>query len=145
MKYSSEISIAVPRKRLIELFDNTENLSKWMKGLKSFETLEGEHGEVGATARMKFEMGKRKVDMLETILESNFPHSFKAAYQATGVYNEVNNVFEDKGDHTLYTTEHYFKFNSWMMRFMGFLMPNAFKKQSMVYLKDFKAFAEGAT
>jgi hypothetical protein len=25
---------------------------------------------------------------------------------------------------------------------MGFLMPGAFKKQSMKYLRDFKAFAE---
>jgi hypothetical protein len=32
-----------------------------------------------------------------------------------------------------------------MMKAMGFLMPNAFKKQSMKYLTDFKNFAENGT
>ena len=46
-------------------------------------------------------------------------------------------------NHTRYITEHYFRFDGWGMKVMAFLMPSAFKKQSMQYLKDFKAFAEG--
>ena len=40
-----------------------------------------------------------------------------------------------------YTTEQEFQFKGFM-KIMAFLMPGAFKKQSMQYLKDFKAFAE---
>lgn len=143
MRYQSQISINLPRERLIELFDNEENLYKWMKGLKSIEHLSGEPGQDGAKSRMKFEMGKRKIEMVETILANRLPDSFKTSYETKGVYNEVDNKFESlEGGKTRYITEHYFRFDGWGMRVLAFLMPKAFKKQSMQYLQDFKAFAE---
>ncbi|MEM7797967.1 MAG: SRPBCC family protein [Chloroflexota bacterium] len=39
MKYSTEVVIDLPRERVIELFDNTENMYKWQNGLKSHEFL----------------------------------------------------------------------------------------------------------
>lgn len=142
MKYSSHILIDLPRERVIELFDNPDNMSKWMKGLESFETFEGEPGQPGAKSKMVFQMGKRRIEMVETIHKRELPDLFSGAYEAKGVYNEVENRFEDLGDQTKYTTQHYFKFESLGMRLMAFLMPKAFKKQSMTYLMDFKAFAE---
>lgn len=143
MKYSTEITIDLPRQRVIELFDNEENIFKWMEGLKSFDHLEGEPGKVGAKSEMKFEMGKRKIEMVETILERDLPDSFKMSYESAGVYNEVGNFFSEiDADHTLYRTEHYFRFDGWGMKVMAFLMPGLFKKQSAKYMKDFKAFAE---
>lgn len=145
MRYQTELTIDLPRERVIELFDDTENLSKWMKGLVLFEHLEGQSGEVGAKSKLKFEMGKRKMEMVETILSRNFPEEFTCAYATAGVYNEVKNEFLIlDSQHTLYRTEHYFKFESWGMKVMAFLMPGAFKKQSKKYLEDFKEFAESA-
>ncbi len=144
MKYTSEIKIDLPREQVIALFDNTENTYKWMDGLQSVEHLEGEPGEEGARSKMRFEMGKRRIEMVETILQRDFPDRFKTAYDTAGVYNEVDNQFIDQGEATLYRTVHYFRFEGWGMRMMAFLMPGAFKKQSMTYLKNFKAFAEQA-
>ncbi|MEO2058942.1 MAG: SRPBCC family protein, partial [Mesonia sp.] len=39
-------------------------------------------------------------------------------------------------------SESEFQFSSFAMKVMGFLMPGAFKKQSLKYMKDFKAFVE---
>ena len=48
MKYTTQVEINLPRKRVIELFDNSENLKKWQEGLISFDHIEGEAGKEGA-------------------------------------------------------------------------------------------------
>lgn len=143
MRYQTEITINLPREQVIRLFDNPDNMPKWMKGLVYFETFEGEAGQPGAKSKLKFEMGKRKIEMVETIIKRDLPDEFTGSYETQGVYNEVKNEFQEiDAQHTLYRTEHYFRFDSWGMRAMAFLMPSAFKKQSRQYLEDFKSFAE---
>ena len=44
MEYQTESMINLPRLRVIELFDNPDNLLKWQPGLKSFKLVEGEAG-----------------------------------------------------------------------------------------------------
>ena len=144
MKYSVDIVIDKPRDELISLFDDADNMKKWMRGLESFETIEGTPGQEGARAKMIFQMGKRRVEMIETILKRNFPHEFTGTYEAKGVYNKIINRFEEINEsQTKYITEHEFRLKGFM-RLFAWLMPGAFKKQSRQYLQDFKTFAENA-
>lgn len=143
MKYTTEIEINQPLDRVIELFDNPDNMDKWMEGLQSFETISGTPGQPGAKSRLKFQMGKREIEMIETITVRNLPEEFTGTYEAKGVFNIVKNHFESLPENkTKYTTEHEFQFKGFMKLF-GLLMPGAFKKQSLKYLTDFKNFAEG--
>lgn len=142
MKYNSEIVIDVPRKKVIEYFDNLENMKHWQEGLVSYEHITGVPGQPGAKTRLQYEMGKRKIDMIETITVRSLPEEFSGTYEAKGVWNEVKNFFHEEGENTKWVTENEFVFNSFFMKVMGFLMPGAFKKQSNKYLKDFKQFAE---
>lgn len=145
MKYTVEIEINKSLKEVIALFDNEENAFKWMEGLVAWDHISGEKGAVGAKSKMMFKMKSREVEMVETILEKNLPQNMKMSYEAKGVYNLVNNRFEDVGNNkTRYLTEQEFQFQGFMMKFFGAIMPGMFKKQSMKYLNDFKAFAEGA-
>jgi carbon monoxide dehydrogenase subunit G len=142
MKYKTEIEINQPIDKVIELFDNQDNMKKWMKGLESFENLEGTPGEVGAKMKLHFKMGKRDIEMVETITAKNLPETFDMEYNANGVWNGVKNSFVKVTDEkTKYIAEHEFQFKGFM-KIIGFLMPGAFKKQSMKYLLDFKEFAE---
>lgn len=142
MKYSSEIEINQPIGRVIELFDNPGNLPKWMEGLQSFEPISGTYGQVGSKARLVFKMGKREIEMIETITVRNLPDEFSGTYEAKGVFNMVRNKFIPVGENkTKYISEQEFQFKGFM-KIIGFLMPGAFKKQSMKYLSDFKNFAE---
>ena len=144
MKYTCEIDIDLPREKVIELFDNADNLSKWQPELISFEHLSGEPGQPGAKSRLKYQMGKRQIEMIETIHVRNLPDEFTGSYEAKGVYNVVKNFFTEKGtDATHWVTEQEFRFKGFM-KLMAFFMPGAFKKQSMLYLKRFKDFAESA-
>ena len=142
MHYVSEIEIEKPVDKVVELFDNPDNLPKWMEGLQSFEHLSGQPGQVGARSRLRFKMGKRAFEMIETITANNLPDEFSGTYEAKGVHNIVRNKFVPlPGNKTKYISEQEFQFKGFM-KLIACVMPGAFKKQSMKYLKDFKQFAE---
>lgn len=142
MKYTSEIEINKPIDKVIELFDNPENMKKWMNGLQSFEPLSGKPGYPGAKSKLKFKMGNREIEMIETITTRNLPEEFSGTYEANGVFNIVVNKFIRLSDiKTKYVTENEFQFKGFM-KIIGLLMPGAFKKQSLKYLTDFKNFVE---
>lgn len=142
MKFATETIISKPIHKVIELFDNPDNLGKWMKGLQSFEHLSGTPGQPGAKSKLRFKMGKRELEMTETITVRNLPDEFSGVYEANGVYNVVKNRFvKISEDQTRYITENEFRFKGFM-KVIAFLMPRAFKKQSKKYQEDFKRFAE---
>jgi hypothetical protein len=145
MKYNCEIEINLPLKRVIELFDDSDNLSKWQPGLVSFEHISGKPGQTGAKSRLIYKMGKRDIEMIETITTRNLPEEFSGTYEAKGVFNFVNNKFAELSPNkTKWITENEFQFSGFM-KIMGMLMPGAFKKESQKHLKQFKEFAETAS
>ncbi|MBK7865902.1 MAG: SRPBCC family protein [Ignavibacteriales bacterium] len=145
MKFDCEIEINLPVARVVELFDNPENLKHWQPGLLSFEHISGTPGHPGAKSRLKFQMGKREIEMIETITVRNLPREFSGTYEAKGVYNEVKNFFTPVGGNkTIYKTENEFRFSGFM-KIIGFIMPGTFRKESMKYLIRFKEFAEKQT
>ena len=144
MKYSSKIEIELPRDQVIALFQDVDNYPHWQPTFISMEPLQGEPGANGSTSRMKYRMGKRELEMIETIRANNFPEAFHATYDAKGVHNVQENFFEDLGNgRTRWRSESEFRFSGFFMKLMGALMPGAFKKQTAKFQQDFKAFAEG--
>ena len=142
MKYTVTIDVELPRERVIELFDSSENLYKWQRGLQRFETIEGERGQPGSKSEMVYQMGKRRLELLETITRRELPDRFDATYDAKGVHNVCENRFIEAGpDKTRWEADQEFQMTGFM-KVMGWLMPGAFKKQSLKYMQDFKAFAE---
>lgn len=142
MKYTCEIEINKPIQKVIELFDNSDNMYKWMEGLESFEHLNGTPGEVGARSILKFKKGRSEIHLIETITVKNLPEEFTGTYEAKGVFNVVKNKFIPLSENkTKYITEQDFKLTGFM-KIIGFLMPGAFKQQSMKYLAAFKHFVE---
>ena len=144
MKYQNEIEIDLPVNKVVELFDNPENLKHWMPGLQSFEHISGTPGQPGAKSRLFYKMGKREIEMIETITNRNLPDEFAGTYEAKGVYNVVSNKFIPVATNkTKWVTDNEFRFSGFM-KLMGWFMPGAFKKQSQQYLELFKTFAEKA-
>ncbi len=142
MKYTVSIDLDLPRDEVVRLFDSTDNLYKWQRGLLSFEPISGAPGQPGAKSKLKFQMGKRQIEMIETITARNLPEQFDGTYEAPGIFNIISNRFVVLGSNqTRWESENEFQFRG-MMRLMGFLMKGAFPKQSLKYMEDFKAFAE---
>ncbi len=142
MNYSTEVSINLPRSKVIELFDSTENLYKWQVGLKSFERISGEPDQEGARSKLVYEGRKGDLEMIEAIVKRNFPEEFHGIYKARGVYNEVYNYFtEPEENRTLWRMENTFKFRG-LMFLMAPFMRSAFTNNTLLNMERFKSFAE---
>ncbi|GAB4332861.1 MAG: hypothetical protein Kow0037_10780 [Calditrichia bacterium] len=115
MKYTVEVIIDKPVQKVVELFDNPENLYKWMQGLVSFEPISGTPGQPGAKSRLKFQMGKREIEMIETITARQLPEEFSGTYEAKGVFNFVKNRFVPVSENqTKYISQQEFRFRGLM-------------------------------
>lgn len=142
MRYTTEIRIQVPREKVIEMFDNTENLYKWQPGLLSFEPLSGEPGKEGSKSTMAYEGRKGDLVMIETITHRKFPDEFHVIYEAKGVYNEMYNYFsEAEAGITLWKTISVFRFKG-LMALMAPFMKKAFTDNTLLSMERFKVFAE---
>jgi carbon monoxide dehydrogenase subunit G len=142
MKYTCSIDIDKPIDDVIRLFDNPDNLKYWQPGLLSYEHLSGTPGELGARAKLHYKMGKREIEMIETVIKRDLPHEFTGSYETNGVVNISKNFFEPINEkRTRYTSEQEFKLSGFM-KIMGWFMPGSFQKESEKYLRQFKDFAE---
>jgi len=147
VKYSEEIVINANIDTVVALFDNPYNMKEYMEGFENYKLLEGKINEVGAKAEIIInfvEPGKeeQKIVMIEEIVTNNLPLEKTIIYTANGVYNIVNNrIIKISETQTKFINEQEFRFNGYM-KIIGFFMPSAFRQQSRVYLKNFKAFVE---
>ena len=143
MKYTTSIVINAPLLFTVDLFSNPEKLAQWQRGLVEVTPIEGEYGKEGYEGKLKFEMGKRVMELTERVEKNDLPNSQSNIYQTKGVFNRVITRFEKiSQEQTRCITEHEFVFSSFGMKFFALLMPGAFKKQSNKYLQDFKSLAE---
>ncbi len=142
MKYTTEVTIDLPRDKVIALFDSTENMYKWQEGLKSFKVISGEPGQNGSRSAMVYEGRRGDLTMMETITHRNLPDEFHGTYEAKGVFNEMYNYFtEPEADRTSWRTVSVFRFHGFMALMAPF-MKSAFKSNTLLNMERFKAFAE---
>ena len=67
MKYTTEVTIDLPRQRVVELFDNPDNLPKCQPGLQNFDFLSGKEGQTGAKSLLVYDMDGRRVEMFKLL------------------------------------------------------------------------------
>ena len=145
MKYTTEVIVDLPRKKVVELFDSTENLFKWQPTLVDFEHLEGNPGTKGAKSKLSYDERGRTMEMIETIIEMNLPNEMISVYESKGVYNyNVSKFVEEGSEKTRWIMETEFKFSGFMKLF-GFFMRGAFPKETLSSMNKFKEFAEKET
>jgi hypothetical protein len=142
MKYSVSINISKPINEVIRLFDDPNNLKHSFPNLEFTELISGTAGQPGAITRMTFKNKNRTIVLIEKILVRNYPDEFTCSYDTKGVYNIVRSSFKSCGDNcTTCISEQEFRLSGFV-KVIGWLMPGAFKKESMKHLIAFKNFAE---
>ncbi|WP_431137411.1 SRPBCC family protein [Psychroserpens mesophilus] len=146
MLYTTEIIVKVPLDVFVKKMNNIDNMKHWQRGLVSTEHILGNPGDLGSKLKLKYKFGKRHMEIIETITNSAFPNEFSATYSTKSMNNIQKNYFSETDEgFTKWTSVNEFIPLSLSMRIMLFLMPNAFKKQSLKYMQDFKNFAEKGT
>jgi hypothetical protein len=142
-EYTVEVEIALPRDRVIELFDNTDNLCKWQTGLRSFQHISGQSGQPGAKSKLIFVNGRHTIELIETVTVRNLPDEFSGTYEWPGGRNTLRNHFIELGPaRTKWESTCAYEFSSVMLKMMGFFCPGMFRRQNLSFLRNFKAFAE---
>ena len=145
MKFNSSMVIQAPRDRVVELFSNPDNLSKWQDGYQRSEPVSGTPGQPGAQKKMFYSMGGREMELLETITSNDLPDSFSALYQHPAMENTMTSRFVEieGGAATRFECDvEYTKFNGFMPKLMSTLFPGMFRKQAEKWFVQFKAYAE---
>nr|WP_064570289.1 SRPBCC family protein [Gordonia sp. LAM0048] len=153
MKYTNTIEVDLPRDRVARLLADPAHLPKWLRGMVIHEPVNGIHGQLGTTSRVVMQSGKREFECTETItrrdpvdlldIPDNAVVHFDREMLGPGMWSVVRDQLTPAGpEKTLWVSESEYRFDSLMMRMVGFLMPSTFRKQSQQHMQDFKAFAE---
>jgi len=140
MKFKCSVEINLPRAKVVELFDNPDNLLYWQDGFMSMEHLSGEPGKEGSKTRLNY----KKLSLVETITENDLPESFHGSYEGNWGKNMMYNYFDKLSENkTQWRSElDYVEMNGFMMKLMKTIMPGMFRKQTQKWMDQFKAFAE---
>lgn len=143
MHYKTEITVNVALDEFVKKLQNPYNRKHWQKGLVLLEHINGQPGMIGSKMKLHFHFGKRKLNLTETVIESNLPENFQASYDNEDMYNIQKNYFSrTKDGYTKWISENEFYPKTFFMKLMTTFMKNTFKKQSLTYMSDFKKFAE---
>lgn len=144
MKYSCSVDINLPIDRTVELWENENNFKEWQDGFESIERLSGMYNTEGAKSKIVFG-GKRRIELIETIIKSNLPKEKVGLYEHIHMTNTQATRFESIDENTTrYISEvEYTQFNGFMIKMMAKLFPSKFKEQSQKWMDQFKEFAEG--
>ncbi len=140
MEFTCTVDINAPIEKVVELFENPDNLHEWQDGYRSFEHMSGTEGAIGAKSKLIYD----RLELIETIIRNELPHEFKATYEHKHMVNTMSCRFSelDTEKTRLEQEIHYTKFNGFMIKLMAKLFPRMFKKQVQKWLNQFKAFVE---
>lgn len=158
MKYVNEIDVSLPRDRVVQLFADPELRPQWLRGLVSHEPLTGPEGQVGTESRVVFRQGKHTTECIETITRrepvdppgvSGMSDGADVRFEREIVTEGMRSTTRDSltalsATSTRWTSEEDYRFSG-IMRVLGPLMRRTFVKQSLLHMRDFRAFAEDGT
>jgi len=143
MKYTCTIDIDLPIDKTVELWADEKNFKEWQDGFESIELLSGAPDSKGTKSKIILN-GKRRIELIETIINSDLPNEKKALYEHVHMTNTQTTRFEPiSKNKTRYISEvEYTNFNGFMIKIMAKLFPKKFKEQSQKWMNQFKEFAE---
>jgi len=141
MKFSCEVEINIPRSKVIELFDDPDNMPKWQPHLIRFKPISGNPGHPNAKSRLTYSSGKGEFELIETVTDRNLPDEFSGTYESKLGFTRIRNRFLDQGTSTRWIVDTEFV-GSGIMKILSWFMGGAIRKQTSKVVQAFKAFAE---
>ncbi|MFK8046541.1 MAG: SRPBCC family protein [Crocinitomicaceae bacterium] len=139
MKYSCSIEINSPIEKVIKQWQDENHFKEWQDGFQSIELINGEKNAENSKSKIVLQQGKRRIELIETIIANDLPAAKKASYEHIHMTNTQTSRFEKLEDNkTRYISEvEYTQFNGLMPKLMAKLFPGMFKKQSEKWMKQF--------
>jgi len=144
MKFTCITEIYAPRKRVVDLWKNPDNLQYWQDGFQRYELVQGKAGQVGSKMMLHYVSKKNTINLEETVLVNDLPDIFEGEYRHVTMTNQMKSTFVAlDANTTIWKAEiHYTQFNGFAMKLFGFIGKRIFKKQTQKWLDNFKSFVE---
>lgn len=146
MKFTLDILIEAPLEICAKKFSITEHIIHWHRGMVMIEHLSGIPNELGAKMKLHYKIGGRNLNQIETITHKNLPHELHCSYATKALDHLQENFFKATSQNqTRWTSINECMPLNFNMRLKLWLMPRAFKKQTLLTMKDFKNYVENGT
>ncbi len=145
MKFNGSININLPLDKVVELFMDNANLKEWQDGFIRKELVSGIEGEKDTISKIFFKQGKQEMELTETIMNNDLPHSIIAFYHHKHMDNTLKTSFSAISESiTKYEIDgEYLAFRGFIPKAMAMFFPSIFRKQAEKWMHNFKIFAEG--
>ncbi len=145
MKFQCHVDIYAPIDKVLDLFDNPNNLQYWQQGFISYTSISGKPGTMDSKTRLRYKQGRNDIELIETILVDDLPQERKGLYVHKHMTNTMSNSFQDLGDGTTrYIAEvHYTEISHPIAKFISWIFPGLFKRQVQKWMDNFQKFVEG--
>jgi len=145
MKFTCEVIINQPRKKVLEWWLDAKQQHKWQEGFERKEMIEGKEWEKGAKAKLYYQQYGQESNLLETIIQSKLPDSIEATYEHAFMTNTTLHQFEAiNNTQTKWTSVvEYTNFTGKVFELMAAFIPQKYEEQLQKMMDKFKAFVEG--
>ena len=141
MKSVVELEIDVPRDKVVELFTDPENSTKWMDDLERYEPISGDPGIPGSTYRLVPKKGN--MIFVATVIARELPNKLRLRLDNSNITVFVKGTFVALSPQkTRLTSEEVFRFKGVFQKIFGFLASSSIKKVHRRHIEAFKRFAE---
>lgn len=137
--FRQEIEINKPLDTVIQMFRDRSQLIKWQPGLVSSER---QDSNAQATYKLVFQLGRRQMPMVETIVKDQLPIHYEVEYAMKGIVNRTRSSFESMSSgQTRWICDQEFRFKG-IMRLVVVFIKSDLERQSYILMKNFKGYLE---
>ncbi|PCI86773.1 MAG: hypothetical protein COB24_08460 [Hyphomicrobiales bacterium] len=139
MKFRTEIIIASSLHEVTKLFADQDNNQYWQSTFVHMQR----HNFDASRSLQFFKINGRIIEVNIQVVEDNLPLNYRVYCEMQGLAQKVNHIFSACSQHeTKWVMESEFIAESLIVKIFMLLLPSMFKKQSRVFVQDFKNFAE---
>jgi hypothetical protein len=141
LRFESEVNR--PLAAVSELMADPRYNKEWMEDLVSYESISGEPGMPGSTARLTFRSGSREMTFTSTVLARDLPNAIRSTLESPMVTIHATATFSALSPTTTnYVFEQDFHFHGVLNTILGTLAKSAMAAQQRRHMEHFKYFAE---
>jgi len=90
MEFETSVTINAPIEKVVATFKDESALRFWQDDFVGFERMEGEPWQIGTKKKLRY----KKVELVETVLESDLPNTFKGLYEFSMGSNTMKSEFK---------------------------------------------------
>lgn len=143
MIINTKLTIRRPPEQVWDFFDNPDNLTKWIIGLKNYHHMNGDPGTVGAQAIYEFQENGKLVEMKDEVLIRKEPEELTLKFHHKDLDMIINySLFEEENDTTTLICNTQYKFRNLFWELFSKIMRNKMQQRQNADLVLLKKYVE---